>query len=40
LLRADSRSSAATETLVSVDEQAMRLAYKIDDGAMHAAHYG
>jgi hypothetical protein len=31
--------AVATETLVGIDDQAMRLAYKIDDGPMHAAHY-
>lgn len=31
--------AVATETLVGIDERAMRLAYKIDDGPMHAAHY-
>jgi hypothetical protein len=31
--------AVAIETLVGIDEQAMRLAYKIDDGPMHAAHY-
>ena len=31
--------AVATETLVGIDDQAMRLAYKIDDGPMHATHY-
>jgi hypothetical protein len=31
--------AVATETLIGIDEQAMRLAYMIDDGPMHAAHY-
>jgi hypothetical protein len=31
--------AVATETLVGIDERAKRLAYKIDDGPMHAAHY-
>jgi hypothetical protein len=29
----------ATETLVGIDEQSMRLAYKIDGGPMHSGHY-
>jgi hypothetical protein len=31
--------TVATETLVGLDEAAMRLAYKIDDGPMQATHY-
>jgi hypothetical protein len=31
--------AVAVETLVGCDDHAMRLAYKIDDGPMHAAHY-
>jgi polyketide cyclase/dehydrase/lipid transport protein len=31
--------AVATETLVGIDDKYMRLAYKIDDGPMHATHY-
>ena len=31
--------AVAAETLVGIDKQAMRLAYKIDGGPMHATHY-
>ena len=31
--------AVATETLAGIDDHAMRLAYKIGDGPMHAAHY-
>jgi hypothetical protein len=31
--------AVAVETLVGCDDQVMRLAYKIDDGPMQAAHY-
>jgi hypothetical protein len=31
--------SVATEALVGIDEEAMRLAYTVTDGPLHADHY-